>query len=118
VPEPRLRAVVAGGTPTDLEHFNADDGMALFGVTAQQDPALYHRASPLYHASAAAPPIFLYHGNVDTIVPLEQAEVLRDALARAGAPVELDVVHGADHAGATEGAMDAALGFLDRQLKP
>ncbi len=117
-PEPRLRAVVAGGTPTDLEHFNAVDGMALFGVTAVQDPALYRRASPLYHASAKAPPIFLYHGSVDSIVPLEQAEQLRAALAKAGAPVELDVIYGADHAGSTEAAMDAAMGFLDRQLNP
>jgi acetyl esterase/lipase/4-hydroxybenzoate polyprenyltransferase len=115
---PRLRAVVAGGTPTDLEHFNPIDGMALFGVTAQQDPALYRRASPLYHVSAKAPPIFLYHGSIDTVVPLQQAEVLRDALANAGAPVTLDIVYGVDHAGSTEGAMDAALGFLDQRLKP
>lgn len=117
-PQPPLRAVVAGGAPTDLEHFNPGDGMALFGVSAAQDPALYHRASPLYHASAKAPPIFLYTGSADTTVLPEQAEVLRKALADAGAPVELYIVRGAEHAGSTEGAMDPAMGFLDRQLKP
>lgn len=117
-PKPPLRAVVAGGAPTDLEHFNPDDGMALFGVTAAQDLALYRHASPLYHASAKAPPIFLYHGTADTTVLPEQAEVLRKALADAGAPVELYMVHGAEHAGSTEGAMDPALAFLGRQLKP
>lgn len=117
-PDPPLRAVVAGGTPTDLEHFNPGDGMALFGVSAAQDPALYRRASPLYHVSAKAPPIFLYHGSEDTEVPPEQAQVLRDALARVGAPVELYIVHGVEHSGSTEASMDAAMGFLDRQLKP
>jgi hypothetical protein len=39
-------------------------------------------------------------------------------MAAAGAPVELDVVRGVGHAGATEAAMDPALGFLDRVLKP
>jgi acetyl esterase/lipase/4-hydroxybenzoate polyprenyltransferase len=117
-PAVHIRAVVGGGTPTDLEHFNPADGMALFGVTAAQDPALYRRASPLYHVSAGAPPIFMYHGKDDTEVPLEQAEALRNAMAAAGAPVELDVVRGVGHAGATEAAMDPALGFLDRVLKP
>jgi dipeptidyl aminopeptidase/acylaminoacyl peptidase len=117
-PQPPLRAVIAGGAPTDLEHFNAEDGMALFGVSAAQNPALYHYASPLYHVTAKAPPFFIYHGSADDTVPLQQAEALRKALADAGVPVELYVVHGAEHAGSTEGAMDPALGFLDRQLKP
>ncbi len=117
-PMPPLRAVVAGGAPTDLEHFNAEDGMALFGVTAAQDPALYRNASPLYHVSAKAPPIFLYHGTADTTVLPEQAQALRKALADVGAPVELYMVLGAEHAGSTELAMDPALAFLDRQLKP
>ncbi|MBL6750998.1 MAG: alpha/beta hydrolase fold domain-containing protein [Nevskia sp.] len=117
-PDVHIRAVVAGGTPTDLEHFNPADGLALFGVPAARDAALYHHASPLYQVSPQAPPIFLFHGSEDTEVPLQQAEVLRAALARAGAPVELDVVRGVGHAGATEAAMDSALGFLDRVLKP
>jgi hypothetical protein len=48
----------------------------------------------------------------------EQAQALRKALADAGAPVELYMVLGAEHAGSTELAMDPALAFLDRQLKP
>ena len=117
-PDLRIRAVVGGGTPTDLEHFNPADGMALFGVSAEQDPDLYRHASPLYQVSSRAPPTFLYHGLDDTEVPVEQAVKLRAALARVGAPVELDVVRGVGHAGATEAAMDPALGFLDRVLKP
>jgi 4-hydroxybenzoate polyprenyltransferase len=113
-----IRAVVGGGTPTDLEHFNPADGMALFGVSAAQNPALYRHASPLYQVSRQAPPMFLYHGHDDTEVPLEQAVELRAALAGAGAPVELYVVRGVGHAGATERAMDPAMGFLDRTLKP
>jgi 4-hydroxybenzoate polyprenyltransferase len=117
-PAVHIAAVVGGGTPTDLEHFNPKDGMALFGLSAAQDPALYRHASPLYHVSPQAPPVFLYHGLDDTEVPVEQARVLRAALAQAGTPVELDELRGVGHAGATEAAMDSALGFLDRVLKP
>jgi dipeptidyl aminopeptidase/acylaminoacyl peptidase len=114
----RIQAFVGGGTPTDLAHFNPNDGMALFGVPAEKAPDLYRHASPLYQVSRRAPPTFLYHGAEDTEVPLEQAQKLRAALAQAGVPVELDVIRGVGHAGATEAAMDPALGFLDRVLKP
>ena len=117
-PDLHIRAVVGGGTPTDLEHFNPADGMALFGEPASADPALYHRASPLYHVSKRAPPIFLYHGEDDSEVPLKQATDFRDALVAAGAPVQLYVIRGVGHAGATEAAMDSALGFLDQTFSP
>src|SRR5579884_12739 len=34
-PDVHIRAVVGGGTPTDLLHFNPADGLALFGVSAE-----------------------------------------------------------------------------------
>ncbi|MDR3414784.1 MAG: UbiA family prenyltransferase [Nevskia sp.] len=117
-PDLRVRAVVGGGTPTDLTRFNPVDGMALFGVTFEQDPDLYRHASPLYQVSKRAPPTFLYHGRDDTEVPLEQALWLKTALADAGVPVELNVLRGVGHAGVTEAAIEPAIGFLDRTLKP
>jgi 4-hydroxybenzoate polyprenyltransferase len=117
-PDLRVEALVGGGIPSDLSLFKDSDEPRLLGATAAQDPALYRHASPIYMVSAAAPPTFLYHGALDTEVPLQQAELLRDALRRAGVPVELDVIPGYGHGGVTAPAFDAALAFLDRVLKP
>jgi len=117
-PDLRIRAVVGGGTPTDLTRFNPVDGMALFGVSAEEDPDLYRHASPLYQVSNRAPPTFLYHGTDDAEVPLEQAQWLKAALVKAHVQVVLDARRGLGHAGVTEAAIDPAVGFLDRTLKP
>ena len=37
------------------------------------------------------------HGDKDPLVPLNQSELLRDALQKAGVPVKLHVVAGAGH---------------------
>jgi dipeptidyl aminopeptidase/acylaminoacyl peptidase len=101
-----------------MARFNPVDGMALFGVSAEENPDLYRHASPLYQVSKRAPPTYLYHGTDDAEVPLEQAQWLRTALVKAGVPVELDIRRGLGHAGVTEAAIDPAVGFLDRTLKP
>ena len=70
----------------------------LLGATPEQAPALAAAASPVSHASAAAPPVLLISGDADTVVPLDQSVRLRDALLAAGATdVVLEVVPGADH---------------------
>jgi acetyl esterase/lipase len=53
------------------------------------------RLPPL--ARADAPPFLLQHGTADTWAPYEQSVLLHDALASAGARVELDTVEGAEH---------------------
>ncbi|MEK8173859.1 prolyl oligopeptidase family serine peptidase [Streptomyces sp. M19] len=44
-----------------------------------------------------APPFLLVHGAADTMVACSHSESLATALERAGAPVELWTVPGADH---------------------
>jgi dipeptidyl aminopeptidase/acylaminoacyl peptidase len=60
-------------------------------------PDLARQASPVTHASAGAPPILLLHGTADDLVPAAQSVRLAEALARAGARVELELVPGATH---------------------
>lgn len=114
----RVQAVVGGGTPTDLAKFDDDDEPTLLGVTYAQDPKAYERASPIHYADRGDPPVFLYHGDEDSEVPLDQAEAMVQALDRAGAKAELHIVRGGGHDQAPQEAFDAAVAFLDRTLRP
>jgi dipeptidyl aminopeptidase/acylaminoacyl peptidase len=53
--------------------------------------------SPAAHAADVDIPVLLIHGRDDTVVPLEQSQLMADALQKAGKPVELVVQKGADH---------------------
>ena len=53
--------------------------------------------SPSLHADRVRAPVLLMHGKLDTTVPFAQSEEERDALQRAGKPVELVTFDGDDH---------------------
>lgn len=84
----------AGGTPDP----GPESREALFlGAPAAAVPDLAREASPVAHASAAAPPVLLMHGAADDLVPPAQSIRLAEALTAAGARVELELVPGATH---------------------
>ena len=87
---PRLRAVVAGGIPADLREYSDSPMVVRFmGGTGEEMPERYAEASPLYHVSADDPPVFLYHGKLDTLVSEDQSRNYYDALLAAGVDSEL-----------------------------
>jgi dipeptidyl aminopeptidase/acylaminoacyl peptidase len=53
--------------------------------------------SPAMQAATADAPILLLHGRDDTVVPIEQSQVMATALRRAGKPVEFIELNGEDH---------------------
>ena len=116
----RVRAVVSGGTPVDLR-FAAKSSLVqqFIGARIEQAPALYRQASPIAFVSADDPPMFLYHGGMDWVVGDINARRMHDALAGAGVPTELYLIHGTGHIGAyfNRGAIDAGIAFLQRQLR-
>jgi acetyl esterase/lipase len=69
----------------------------LLGAPASSVPDLAREASPVSHASAAAPPVLLMHGAADDLVPPAQSIRLAEALSAAGATAELELVPGATH---------------------
>jgi acetyl esterase/lipase len=84
----------AGGVPDP----GPESREALFlGAPAADVPDLAREASPVAHASAAAPPVLLMHGAADDLVPPAQSIRLAGALTAAGATVELELVPGATH---------------------
>lgn len=120
-PGPRVAAVVAGGVPSDLTKFKGGTLVPQFlGTNWKTDPQAYRRASPVTYVSRDDPPFFLYHGTWDKLVPPDHAQDLHDALLAAGVPSELFWLKARGHIAAflTDGAaVDAATGFLDRQLR-
>lgn len=78
-------------------------------------------ASPLSHAKPGFPPTLLIHGTADTIVPHKSSQLMYDALAAAGVPVDLHLIAGQPHAFDVQpgfGRLCAAemLLFLDRYV--
>lgn len=121
MPGTRVKAVVTGGIPSDLPRFKHGKLVPAFiGGSWEQKSADFIAASPVTHVKPGHPPVFIYHAGLDQLVPIEQAEVYREALAKAGVTHEYFVIRGHGHmcaALADDDAMDAALEFLDRYLR-
>jgi acetyl esterase/lipase len=125
-----LAALVEGAPPvagavcwypvTDLLALDLDKDDSfeaqLLGGPIGEHLELARAASPVTHARRDAPPFLLQHGEQDTWVPCDQSARLAEALRRAGADVQLEIVPGADHffggAADIEAIFERALAFL------
>ena len=118
----RVKAVVAGGLPSNLSDFPKSQViLALMGIARDADPLAWAQASPYSRASAGDAPMFIYHGTWDTTVRVDQARKMSAAMQAAGVPVELYLLHGFGHNTTFlfgSGAENAAIDFLDRYLRP
>lgn len=118
---PRVAAVVAGGTPSDLSKFKGGRLVPQFlGTTLQEDPEAYAQASPVHYLSRDDAPFFIYHGGSDLLVSVDHAEDLHAGLLSAGVHSELFILRGRGHITAflTDGpAFEAAAAFLNRELR-
>lgn len=117
-PDLKLQTFVTEGVVSDLGRYATPPVKQLLGATPESDPALYRHASPLYQVSPQSPPAFIYHGESDDNVPLEQSLQLQQALRSAGVPVDLVVLPGARHGRMPPPQLNAAIAFLDSVLKP
>jgi acetyl esterase/lipase len=118
--ETRVQAVVAGGAPSDLTLYTGGSLVPAFmGGTLAEVPEVFAKASPVNHASAGDPPVFIYHGRWDRLVPAEHARRLAAALERAGVRHEIYWLEFRAHITAfvfEGGSEKAAIDFLDREL--
>ena len=53
--------------------------------------------SPIYYLTTNLPPTLIYHGDADTLVPLDQSERFQEAARALGCTVEVRVHHGGKH---------------------
>lgn len=91
---PRLRSIVAGGTPADLTRWpNSPLVLKLIGAPLMKAEAQWRDASPVNHVTKNSPPVFLYHGQWDTLVEPEQMTLMKRALEEKNIPVETYTVN-------------------------
>jgi acetyl esterase/lipase len=92
----------------------------LFGASPEAAPELAKLASPVYQVDRNDPPAFLLHGDQDLQMPINQMHELQGAYERAGAPVQVRVLHNVGHVGEPffQGQpVDEVVDFLKRVMK-
>ena len=94
LPRDTVKAGVLLSGPFDFAPFREWRGRATFG--SFPDP---FETQPVNHVRADAPPLLLQHGSADRLVYAKNSRSLDDALTRVGAPHEMKIYRGCDHAG-------------------
>jgi acetyl esterase/lipase len=104
----RVQAVCDWFGPTDFTQMNKFKGdmdhdapdspeSQLIGGPVQQNKDKAARANPITYVTNDDPPFLIMHGSQDPLVPLNQSELLRNALQKVGVPVTFHAVQGAGH---------------------
>lgn len=119
-PKNGVKAIVAGGAPSDLRFW--PDGKLtglLLGGPVKGNEELYRKASPVTHVKKGSPPVFIYHGTSDDLVPTEHPKAFIAALEAKGVPHETYWIKGRSHIFAhlfSAAAIPKAIAFLDNNL--
>jgi acetyl esterase/lipase len=88
-----------------LEKRKADQGQPTFAMERLLGGPMHERrelamaANPIRWVTPGDPPFLILHGSADAEVSITQSELLRDALAKAGVEVTLEVFPGEGHFG-------------------
>jgi acetyl esterase/lipase len=90
----KLKAVAGLSGPYDFYPFTEAIGLRTFGHVPDAPST-----QPVNHVTAEAPPMFLGHGDRDTLVGRQNAESLSAKLRAVGVPVEVHNYPGLGHAG-------------------
>jgi len=118
--ETRVKAIVAGGAPSDLVFYAGGKLVPDYlGGDLYEVPERFWEASPTNHVTRKSPPIFIYQGTDDSLVRPEHALLMEWVYQRAGAKCELQWLPGRGHVGGflSGSTVDEAIDFLDRELK-
>jgi acetyl esterase/lipase len=89
-----------GGNPPDFRSPRTRRLVTPPGGAEPSDEEMKERLtqiSPARLVTSKAPPFLLIHGDADILVPLQQSEVMLEALKKSGVPAELIVKKGGGH---------------------
>ncbi len=116
----QVQAVVDFFGPTDFLkmggwHDNADSPESLLvGGKIADMPEMVRMADPITYVTSDDPPFLIVHGEEDNTVPINQSELLHEALKEAGVEVEFVRVKGAGHG--FRGDTDPSPDEIDRMV--
>ena len=127
----RVQAVCDYYGPTDFTVFVTTPGYEshatdsspeakLIGGAVLQNKARAARVNPITYVSKDDPPFLIVHGDKDPTVPINQSQLLFNALKQTGVSAHFHTIHGAGHGGPgfTGQDISAMVGaFFDARLK-
>jgi len=130
----RLQCVVDYFGPTDLLAYRGQKTwvkldapnsflVRFVGGPVDEKNPLVPLANPIAYVSKDTPPFFIAHGDKDDTVPLNQSELLVEALRKAGGTVTFEFVKGTSHDFAPDNQKQyerlepVVLAFFDKHLK-
>ena len=96
-----VQAIVDIYGPTDITIEGLRDLKSLeklMGKSYDDAVATYEECSPINYVSKNAPPTLIFHGTIDSLVPVAQSDVLNDTLTSLGVPVYYHRIDGWPHA--------------------
>lgn len=103
-----LQTILSQSTPFGLD-VRVPALQLLLGGKPEQQPTLARLASPVEHIDSRDPPLWLFHGDQDPQMPINQSHELVGAYKKVGLPVQFEVVYGGKHGGSGF--------FTDEQLR-
>lgn len=95
-----VQAIVNIYGPTDLttEYAISQSSVEYFlGKKYLEDKDIYRDASPISYLSPDDPPTLIFHGTLDELVPISQADSLKSKLDKVGIPAEYHRLEGWPH---------------------
>lgn len=118
-PATNLTTILTQSTPFGLR-IREPAVTRLLGAAPSEAEPLARLASPVFQVDRDDPALLLLHGDQDPQMPINQSHELEGAYERAGAEVELIVVHGAAHGGGafySPENVERVAAFLRAQLR-
>ncbi len=120
-PSNGVKAIVAGGAPSDLSFWpNGKLTGLLLDGPLEGNERIYREASPVTHVAKGSPPVFIYHGTKDDLVPIEHPKAFIEVLEKKGVEHDVYWIEGRSHIFAhlfSAGAIPKAIDFLDKHLQ-
>lgn len=116
-----FKAVVAWSAPVEIKRHALRNPFVqdIIGGSPEEIPQEYQRRSPLNFVDKVCCPVLIIHGEEDTVIPVEHAYLLAEALREHNKPFRLQVYPGEGHslgANAFRGAWGETVRFLELYL--
>jgi acetyl esterase/lipase len=92
------RGILSGfKAPFDFQEFDAKKRAFVLITDEKKREEIGRKISPVNLVTREAPPTLIIHGNADTLVPIQQAQIMIDKLKSVDVPAELVVKKGGGH---------------------